>query len=160
MANFKKIAVVADHRGEEYVPTAKKIIEGLGVECVVPSYDSGAENDYPDVVKSIGELFARGEIDGMVLLCGTGVGVNICANKLHGVRCVLAGSANVASLGRIHENCNALAMGVGYSSSEYKGIVVKKMCPHKMKKIITAFVRTDFGGGRHARRVEKLNNMN
>jgi ribosomal protein L19 len=56
MANFKRIAVVADHRGEGYVPTAKKIIEGLGVECIVPTYDSGAENDYPDVVKSVGDF--------------------------------------------------------------------------------------------------------
>ena len=154
---FKKIAIVADHRGEEFKQVVADALKKDGVDYVMPTYDSGADNDYPDVVKAAYELYKSGEVDGLILLCGTGVGMMIGANKCKGIRCVWAATEAVATYGRIHEDCNALAMGVNYCD---KAVGLKVFLSKKnMQKIVHKFVSTPFGGGRHARRVEKLNNL-
>ena len=154
---FKKIAVVSDHRGENHIPSAVKVLETLGVEVVLVDYDHGTDNDYPDVIAKVKKLFQTGKIDGMIMLCGTGVGMCMGANKCKNVRCVWADSEALAAFGRIHEDANALAIGAGYASEEL-GLEIK-MCKRKLARIIRRFVTTPFGGGRHARRVEKLNNL-
>ncbi len=154
---FKKIAIVADHRGEEYKQYVAKALEKENIEYVLPNYDSGADNDYPDVVKSVYEFYKNGEVDGLILLCGTGVGMMIGANKCKDIRCVWANTPDVAVFGRIHEDCNALALGANYKDKTL-GYKVE-LTPKQIQKIVSAFVNTPFGGGRHARRVEKLNNL-
>lgn len=152
---FKKIAIVADHRGENAKIYIAKTLEKLGVDYILPQYDANSNNDYPDVVKSVYSLYKKGSVDALILLCGTGVGMMIAANKCKGIRCVWANTPDVAGLGRVHEDCNALAIGVGYEDSN-NGYVVT-LSKQKIEKIVQAFVNTKFEGGRHARRVEKLN---
>jgi len=153
---FKKIAVACDHRGEDYIKFVKKALDEQGIETILPDYAKGADNDYPDVVKETNKLLQNGEVDGMILLCGTGVGMMIAANKCKNVRCVLASDEDVAAFGRIHEDCNALAMGVGYKDEEGREV---HLCKRKLQRIVKTFVTTPFAGGRHLRRVEKLNNI-
>lgn len=152
---FKKIAIVADHRGEDYKAVVAKALSDSGVEYVLPTYDNGEGNDYPDVVKAAYKLYASKEVDGLILLCGTGVGMMIGANKCKGIRCVWANTVDVAKLGRVHEDCNALALGVNYRDNGYN----VGLSNIQIKKIVKAFVETDFAAGRHARRVAKLNNL-
>ena len=154
---FKKIAIVADHRGEEYKKYVADALYKQNIEYVLPTYDAGADNDYPDIVKAVYKLYKSGQVDGLILLCGTGVGMMIGANKCKGIRCVWASNVDVAVFGRVHEDCNALAMGVNYTDSE-TGYSVS-LSKQKIQKIVSAFVSTQFGGGRHARRVDKLNKL-
>ncbi len=154
---FNKIAIVADHRGEDFKIVVADALKKINIDYVLPTYDTGAENDYPDVVKSVYKLYKQGKVDGLILLCGTGVGMMIGANKCKGIRCVWANTPDVAALGRVHEDCNALALGVNYldNNTGYKVSLSKQ----KIQKIVQTFVTTAFAGGRHARRVEKLNNL-
>ena len=154
---FKKVAIVADHRGEDYKKIVAEALAENNVEYVLPEYDADVNNDYPDVVKTVYKLYKTKKVDGLVLLCGTGVGMMIGANKCKGIRCVWANSVDVAAFGRIHEDCNALALGVNYADEDldYKVFLSKQ----KIKQIVRVFVNTPFGGGRHARRVNKLNNL-
>lgn len=154
---FKKIAIVADHRGEDYKKYVADALKKANVEYMLPVYDTGADNDYPDVVKAVYKLYKTKQVDGLILLCGTGVGMMIGANKCKNIRCVLASTPDVAAFGRIHEDCNALALGVNYSD-ESLGYSVK-LSRQKIESIVTVFVNTSFGGGRHARRVDKLNKL-
>lgn len=154
---FRKIAVVADHRGEHYKQCVASVLKQNDIECLLPDYDNGADNDYPDVVKKVYKLYKSKQVDGLILLCGTGVGMMIGANKCKNIRCVWANEPGIAVYGRIHEDCNALAMPAGYScdESEYK----IEMSPERIQAIVEAFIKTEFGGGRHTRRVEKLNKL-
>lgn len=154
---FKKIAIVADHRGEKYKKIVAQALEDQKIDYCLPQYDQKVDNDYPDVIKSVYELYVNKQIDGIILLCGTGIGMMIGANKCKNIRCVWASSPDLAAFGRIHEDCNALAMPAGYSDQE-SGYCVK-ISPQKIKQIVAAFVSTSFGGGRHQKRVEKLNNL-
>ena len=154
---FNKLAIVADHRGEDYKRFVAKALNEIGVEYVMPEYDGGKDNDYPDAVVSAYNLYQNKKVDGLVLLCGTGVGMMIGANKCKGIRCVWANDESLAAFGRIHEDCNALAMPAGYAD-EAMGYQVK-LCKRKLQRIVKAFVQTAFAGGRHQRRVEKLNNI-
>ncbi|MBQ8468555.1 MAG: RpiB/LacA/LacB family sugar-phosphate isomerase [Clostridia bacterium] len=154
---FKKIAIVADHRAEASKKFVIKALTELGVDYVLPKYDDSPDNDYPDLVVEAYKLYATKKVDGLILMCGTGVGMMIAANKCKGIRCVLANDEAVAAFGRIHEDCNALGLAAGYSDDAY-GYEVKA-CKRKMQRIVKTFITTPFGGGRHARRVEKLNNI-
>lgn len=154
---FKKIGIVADHRGEKYKQVVADQLSKLGLESVYPSYSDAEDNDYPDVVAEAYKMYMDGAADGLIMLCGTGVGMCIAANKCQELRCVLANNAATAAFGRIHEDCNVLAMGVGYAlpGSDLK----VKLSTKDMQKIVKAFVTTPFEGGRHLRRVEKLKQM-
>ena len=154
---FKKIAIVADHRGKDYKRFVAKALDEVGVGYVMPTYDDSADNDYPDAVLRAYDLYKQKEVDGLVLLCGTGVGMMIGANKCAGIRCVWADSESLAAFGRIHEDCNALALAAGYTD-EKLGYEVK-LCKRKLQRIVKTFVQTPFAGGRHERRVAKLNNI-
>ena len=154
---FKKIAVVADHRGEEYIRFVIKALDELGIQSIVPEYEKGETNDYPDMVVAANKLLQAKKVDAMILLCGTGVGMSIAANKCKNVRCVLANDEATAAFGRIHEDCNALAMCTKYSDDN-AGLEVR-MCKRKLQRIVKMFATTEFAGGRHLRRIEKLNNM-
>jgi len=154
---FKRIAIVADHRGEDYKRFVAKALAEEGVDYLMPEYDNSADNDYPDAVLGAYQLFEKGKVDGLILLCGTGVGMMICANKCKGVRCVWADEEALAYFGRLHEDCNALAMPAGYADE--KNVHQVKLCKRKLQRIVKVFVQTKFAGGRHERRVAKLNNI-
>lgn len=154
---FKKIAIVADHRGEHYKKYVANALKETGIEYVLPDYSSAEDNDYPDIVKKVYKLFKTKQVDGLILLCGTGVGMNIGANKCKNIRCVWANDPSIVAFGRIHEDCNALAMPAGYSCSDSQFKI--EITPKTIEEVVKTFVTTPFGGGRHLRRVDKLNKM-
>ena len=154
---FNNIAIVADHRGEACKKFVQKALDEVGIAYTLPEYNNAADNDYPDAVSSAYELYKKGKVDGIILLCGTGVGMMIAEKKKKNIRCVWADSESLAAFGRIHEDCNALALAAGYAD-ETQGYEVK-LCKRKLQRIVKTFVQTEFAGGRHARRVEKLNNI-
>lgn len=154
---FKKIAIVADHRGEPYKQYVADALMANGVDYCLPQYVDDENNDYPDIVKQAYKLYRTKQVDGLILLCGTGVGMAIGANKCKNIRCVWANEPSIAVFGRIHEDCNALAMPAGYSCDENQYTI--KMNPQKIATIVEAFIKTEFGGGRHSRRVKKLNRL-
>lgn len=104
--------------------------------------------DYPDIAREVGEKIQEHADAKGILICGSGIGVSIAANKIHGVRAVLATSVELAELSRQHNNANVLAMGARTTDMD------------TIKKITDKFLHTDFDDEeRHLRRVEKINNL-
>ena len=100
--------------------------------------------DYPDYGRAVGERVARGESDLGILVCGTGIGVSIAANKVPGIRAAACGDAFTARMSREHNDANVLAMGARLTGRE------------TAMEIVKTWLETPFAGGRHARRVEKI----
>ena len=91
----------------------------------------------------------------MVLLCGTGIGMNMVANKFDGIRAVLANSEAEAYFSRRHENANAIVFGAGYGD----GVCEIKLCRRKMTRMLITFLNTDFEGDRHIRRIKQIEDI-
>jgi ribose 5-phosphate isomerase B len=100
--------------------------------------------DYPDYAKQVGEAVGRGDVDQGLLICGSGTGMAIAANKVHGVRAAVAWNEEIARLAREHNNANVLALSARFTSAEER------------ERIVRAWFAADFEGGRHERRVEKI----
>ncbi len=139
-----KIAIASDHGGFELKQHIMALLSQLGHEYHdFGCYDTGSM-DYPDVAFPAAEAVARGEYERGILICGTGIGVSICANKVKGVRCALCGDVLSAELTRQHNDSNMLAMGgriIGVETA---------------KAIVRTWLGTEFLGGRHERRVAKI----
>lgn len=139
-----KIALAADHAGFEEKEKIKKTLDEIGVEYTDLGTNSPASVDYPDFAREVGEAVARGDVDQGLLLCGSGTGMAISANKVHGVRAAVAWNADIARLAREHNNANVLALAARFTP------------PDEMDKIVRAWFAASFEGGRHERRVEKI----
>lgn len=139
-----KIALAADHAGFEEKEMIKKTLDELGVEYTDMGTNSHDSVDYPDFAHKVGEAVASGEVDQGLLLCGSGTGMAISANKVHGVRAAVAWSEDIARLARTHNNANVLALAARFTP------------PDEIDKIVRAWFAADFEGGRHERRVEKI----
>ena len=142
-----KIALGSDHAGFEY---KVKIIEWLK-ENDYQVLDFGAFSsdsvDYPDYAFPTAEAVSAGIAHYGILICGTGIGMSITANKIEGIRAALCCSPEVAKLSREHNNANLLALG-------------SRMIPiEKAIEIVKAFLDSEFEGGRHMIRVEKIHNL-
>ena len=139
-----KIAIASDHGGFELKQHIMPLLTELGHEYTDFGCFDTASMDYPDVAFPAAEAVAGGEYDRGILICGTGIGVSICANKVAGVRCALCGDVLSAKLTRQHNDSNVLAMGgriIGVETA---------------KAIVTVWLATPFLGGRHERRVAKI----
>lgn len=141
---MKKIFIGSDHGGvdlkAELINFAKKenfLIENLGT-------DSRGSVDYPDYAKKVAESVVNTPGSFGVVICRTGIGVSISANKSKGIRAALAKSEEIAGLSRKHNDANVICFGADFIDVEVA------------KKALLKFVTTDFEGGRHARRVEKI----
>ena len=139
-----KIAVGSDHRG---FPHKTLILEELsrrgdeGIDCGCPSRESA---DYPDAALAVARLVSRGEAAAGVLICGSGIGMSIVANKVRGIRASLCFTVEQASTTRRHNDSNILCLsGDG-------------MDPHTALGLLDAWLAAEFEGGRHARRVDKI----
>ncbi|HEX6310713.1 MAG TPA: ribose 5-phosphate isomerase B [Acidimicrobiia bacterium] len=138
------IALGADHAG---FPLKQALKTWLVTEGhVVLDYGTHATDavDYPDFAGPVADAVADGSAQRGVLVCGSGVGMAIAANKVAGVRAAVAGEVEAARLGREHNDTNVLALGARVTS------------PALAREIVTVWLATPFAGGRHARRVEKL----
>jgi ribose 5-phosphate isomerase B len=142
-----RIALGADHAGFPVKETIKKYL----LEAGYPVEDVGTWSeesvDYPDYARQVAERVARGEDRFGILVCGTGIGMSIAANKVEGIRAALAHDANTARMSREHNDANVLTMG---------GRVVGDA---KALEIVKDFLGTQFAGGRHQRRIDKITEM-
>lgn len=140
----KRIAIGADHAGFEEKEKIKKTLDELGIEYDDVGTASSDSVDYPDFARRVAERVARGEAEQGLLFCGSGTGMAISANKVKGVRAAVAWSPDIARLAREHNNANVLALPARFVSEDEATAIVK------------AWFAADFEGGRHERRVEKI----
>lgn len=141
---IKKIALGADHAGFEEKEKLKKTLDELGVEYEDLGTYSTDSVDYPDFAQKVGEAVAGGEVEQGIIVCGSGIGIAIAANKIHGVRAAQAWNEETAKLARQHNDANVLSIGARVIPEE------------EIPKIVKAWFSTDFEGGRHEKRVEKI----
>ena len=139
-----KISLACDHGGYLLKEDIKKHLLDLGHEVIDCGCNSLDSCDYPDFAHEAARLVSNGEVERGVVVCTSGEGVSICANKHHGVRCGLLYNAEVAELTRRHNNVNMVAIGAKYTSKE------------DAIKYIDLFLETPFDGGRHEKRVNKI----
>ena len=150
-----KIIIGADSAGFVLKAPVKKFLEEKGIEV----YDVGlfyneageiadpAQRDYPLVARQVAEPVARGEYDFGIIMCGTGIGVGITANKVPGIRAATVVTYYEAKYTRLHNDANVLCMG---------GRVI---APETALELVDVFISTEFEGGRHARRVAMIDDM-
>lgn len=138
-----KIAIAADHGGVELKEALKKKFSALDLTDLGTHGNESV--DYPDFGAALARKVAAGEFERGILICGSGIGISIAANKIKGIRAALCHNAYTAEMARKHNDANVIAMG---------GRVVDEKTAVEMVEI---FLNTAFEGGRHARRVEKLN---
>lgn len=143
----RKIALAADHAGYEEKEKIKATLDELGVEYVDMGTASTDSVDYPDYARKVGESVSKGDFDQGLLVCGSGTGMAIAANKIRGVRAAVAWSPDIARLAREHNDANVLALPARFMSESDAIDVVK------------AWFNADFEGGRHAKRVEKITEL-
>jgi len=140
-----KIAIGADHRGFALKERIKQFLRARGDDVIDVGTTGDTSVDYTDFAIAAAENVARGDADRGVLICGSGAGMSIAANKVKGVRAALAVSPDGARLTRAHNDANVLALGA-WQDDNVEHVLA----------IVDAFLSTEFEGGRHARRVEKI----
>jgi len=142
-----KIALAADHAGYEEKERLKGTLRDLGVDFEDFGTQSTESVDYPDYAQKVGDAVASGEVESGLLICGSGTGMAIAANKVPGVRAAVAWNEEIAQLAREHNNANVLSLAARYTS------------PEENEKIVRAWFGAHFDGGRHQRRVDKINEI-
>ncbi len=146
-ASNPRIALGADHAGFRAKENIKKYLEGSGYGVDDVGTWSEESVDYPDFARAVGERVVAGKDRLGIVVCGTGIGVSIAANKIEGIRAALAHDSLTARRAREHNDANVLALG-GKIVGEDEAIT-----------IVQEFPNAQFAGGRHQRRVEKINEM-
>lgn len=139
-----KVAIGCDHGGIVLKDACKKALEELGIEYIDEGTFSDESVDYPDYAEKVCKSVVSGQADKGILLCGTGIGISIAANKIKGIRCAHVTDLFCAQMAVEHNNANVLAMGGRITSPEQAGEFVKK------------FFTSSFAGGRHQRRIDKI----
>ncbi len=139
-----KIAIGSDHRGYEAKERIKAVIEGLGHTVLDRGAESRESCDYPDLAFAVAGDVAEGRADRGILLCGTGLGMSIAANKVAGVRAALCHDELTTQLARRHNDANILCL-----PADLVGDAL-------MRSMVETWLETDFEGGRHERRVNKI----
>ena len=152
---FKKFIISYDHRVEKkYINKIINFLKGKNIDFEIVS-DNDSTNDYPLLAEIAYQKFLSSKSDGMILICGTGIGMNIVANKFVGLRAVLANDEALAYFARRHENANVLVFGSGYDDEKFS----IHLCSRKMLRILDIFICTEFEAGRHVRRLNQIRNI-
>jgi ribose 5-phosphate isomerase B len=144
---IRTVAAGADHAGFEYKQKIVELLRGMGVEVLDLGPSSADSVDYPDFAHSVAEAVASGRAQAGVLVCGSGIGMSIVANKHAGVRAANVESVEAARLSREHNDANVLAIGARLTAWE------------KAREILLAFLGAEFQGGRHQKRVDKIHDL-
>ncbi len=139
-----KIVVGNDHRGFEAKRQIKAILAQLGHECIDVGSNDSNPVDYPDPAYLAATAVSKKEADRAILVCGTGIGMSITANKIKGIRAALCHDELSAQISRHHNDANVLCI-----SGDLIGDVL-------LRKIVEVWLDTDFNGGRHLRRINKI----
>jgi len=141
---MEKIAIASDHAGRELKDDLREFLSSSGVEVVDMGVDNDDSVDYPDYGIPVAESVSKGKIDRGILVCGTGIGMSILANKFRGVRAALVNDVFTARMSKEHNNANILVIG---------GRIVGKGLAREMVK---AWMEATFEGGRHQKRLDKI----
>jgi ribose 5-phosphate isomerase B len=141
------IALGSDHGGYDLKQRVKAYLDKEGIPYTDYGCQSKESCDYPLFAKAAAEAVAKGECDKGIVICTTGIGISIAANKVKGIRCALCSDPLSAEMTRRHNNANMLAMGAGIVG------------PNLAERIVEVFLNTEFEGGRHARRVDLISAM-
>lgn len=139
-----KVAVGSDHRGFEAKQQITAIVAQMGHECTDFGTDGTHPVDYPDLAYVVATAISEGRADRAILICATGLGMSIAANKVKGIRAALCHDELSAHISRDHNNTNVLCL-----SGDQIGEVL-------LRKIVEEWLSTEFSGGRHQRRVNKI----
>ena len=139
-----KISIGCDHGGYALKEHVKAYLEEKGHEILDCGTYSTESCDYPDFGKAAAKAVADGQCERGIVICTTGIGISITANKVPGIRCALCGDTFSAEMTRRHNDANMLAMGAG--------MIGKNVA----ERIVDVFLATEFEGGRHQRRVDKI----
>ncbi len=139
-----KISIASDHGGLTLKNAIKEYLQQQGHTVVDFGTNTSESCDYPDFARPAAQSVAKGESQFGIVVCTTGIGVSMVANKVKGVRCALCVNVDMAQMTRHHNNANVLALGARYVEIE------------SAKQIVDAFLNTPFDGGRHQRRVDKI----
>jgi ribose 5-phosphate isomerase B len=140
----KTIVIGCDHAGYELKEYLKKQLTDVGFKFKDFGTYSNASVDYPDFIHPLAESIQKGEYELGIIMCGSGNGVSITANKHSKVRAAMAWNTELAALGRQHNDANILGLSARFIAKEYA------------LEIANAFLNTDFEGGRHQARVDKI----
>lgn len=141
---MEKIAIASDHAGRELKEDLKEYLKGMGFDVVDMGVDNDKSVDYPDYGAPVAEKVSSGELAKGVLLCGTGIGMSILANKYRRVRAALVSDVYTARMAKEHNDANILVIG---------GRIVGKGLAREMLK---SWLEARFEGGRHQRRLDKI----
>jgi len=139
-----KVAVASDHGGINIKNEIISLLKELGMEYEDFGCECETSVDYPDYALPVAEKVAKGEFDRGILICGTGIGMSIAANKVKGIRCALCHDVFSAKATREHNDTNVLAMGE------------RVIGPGLAREIAKTWLTTEFTGGRHERRIGKI----
>jgi RpiB/LacA/LacB family sugar-phosphate isomerase len=142
-----KIAIASDHAGLEMKEDLKEFLQSIGVEVVDMGVNDGKSVDYPDYGIPLADRVSRGEVPRGVLVCGTGIGMSILANKFKGVRAALVNDVFTARMAKEHNDANILVIG---------GRIVGKGLAREMLK---TWIEARFEGGRHQTRLDKITEL-
>ncbi len=139
-----KLAIGADHGGFELKEFLKTHLENRGIEVADMGCYSPESVDYPDIALAVARQVATGGAEKGILLCGTGIGISITANKVNGIRAALCHDHFTAKMSAAHNNANVLCMG-GRTTG-----------PEIAKEMVDVWLETPYEGGRHERRLDKI----
>jgi ribose 5-phosphate isomerase B len=142
-----KIAIGSDHAGFEDKEKVKKQLAELGYEYEDVGTNSTESVDYPIYAQKVAEKVASGEVEQGLLICGSGNGMQIAANKIHGVRAALAWNEETARLAREHNDANVLS------------VPARMISPEEVSKVVKSYLGAKFEGGRHQRRVDEISKL-
>ncbi|MDQ0162618.1 ribose 5-phosphate isomerase B [Bacillus alveayuensis] len=139
-----KVIIASDHGGMKIREEIKQLLEEMNIEYEDIGCECETSVDYPDYALPAAERVANGEFDRGILICGTGIGMSIAANKVKGIRCALVHDVFSAKATREHNDSNILAMGE------------RVIGPGLAREIAKTWLTTEYAGGRHARRIGKI----
>lgn len=142
-----KIAIGCDHGGIVLKDAVTSTLEALGAEVVDLGTNTTDSVDYPTYGLKVAETVASGQCDAGVIMCGTGIGISISANKVPGIRCAVVTNTYMAQLTKNHNNANIISLG---------GRVIT---PDEAKDIVTAWYTAEYEGGRHQRRLDMITDI-
>jgi ribose 5-phosphate isomerase B len=144
---FKNIMVASDHGGYRLKEELRAFLESLGIVSV----DGGCYNeesvDYPIYGEEAARAVVSGKTDAAIIICGTGIGVSIAANRIKGARAALCHNSEYAKMTRLHNDSNILALGGRFTDVE------------TAKEIVSVWLSTEYEGGRHVERVKMLDEI-
>ena len=139
-----KISIGNDHAGTEYKFAILKHLESKGIEVINHGYNSNESVDYPDFIHPVAQDVEDNKVDLGIIICGSGNGASMTANKHQNIRSAICWTKEIAELARSHNNANILSIPARFTAKE------------QVIEIVDTFLNTDFEGGRHERRIQKI----